>query len=222
MCFMNKELAMASSTVVTRHVQGSSIGWSFWLQWFLACLAGFVAGIPLFIGLGLLFGDTPGPVVGNAAAGVIHGAEFGIAQWLILRRQGHKVGWWVAASIVGFMIGFPLTKALFGELSSGLVVAAVEGGVVGAIVGALQWLVLRRRVAHAGWWVLASTLAWALSTVLGEAGALAAGEDFVADLLRVILGAALTGAGMVWLLRQAAYGAHADAAETTQTHRTQA
>jgi hypothetical protein len=84
---------MAASTAAARHVQGSSVGWRFWLRWFLACLAGFVVGIPLFIGLGLLFGDTPGPVVGDAATGVIHGAEFGIAQWLILRRQLHKVGW---------------------------------------------------------------------------------------------------------------------------------
>ena len=213
---------MASSAAVVRRVEGSSVGWSFWLKWFLACLAGFVVGIPLFIGLGLLFGDTPGPVVGNAAAGVIHGAEFGIAEWLILRRQVHKVGWWVVASILGFMIGFPLTKTLLGELSSGLVVAGVEGAVVGAIVGALQWLVLRGRVAHAGWWVLASTLAWMLSVVLGELGGLAAGVDFVADLLRVILGAALSGAGMVWLLRQAAPGAHHDAAEAPQIRRTQA
>jgi hypothetical protein len=35
--------------------------------------------------------------------------------------------------------------------------------------------------------VLASTLAWAFSALLGEVGALAAGVDFVADLLRVIL-----------------------------------
>jgi hypothetical protein len=121
-----------------------------------------------------------------------------------------------AVAVSGFaFVGFPLTKALFGELSSGLVIAGVEGTVVGAIVGALQWLVLRGRVTRAGWWVLASTLAWALSTVLGEVGALAAGEDFVADLLRVILGAALSGAGMVWLLRQPASGAHTDTAETT-------
>jgi hypothetical protein len=209
---------MASSTAAARHVEGSSVGWRFWLKWFLACLAGFVVGIPLFIGLGLLLGDQPGSaVMENAVTGVIHGAEFGIAQWLILRQQVHKVGWWVGASIVGFMIGFPLTKTLFGELSSGLVVAGVAGAVVGAIVGTLQWCVLRGRVAHAGWWVLASTLAWAFSALLGEVGALAADEDFVADLLRVILGAALSGAGMVWLLRQTVPSAYADATETTQT-----
>ena len=214
---------MASSTAAALHVEGSSVGWRFWLKWFLACLAGFVVGIPLFIGLGLLLGDQPGPaVVQDAVTGVIHGAEFGIAQWLLLRRQVHKVGWWVVASIVGFAIGFPLTKTLFGELSSGLVVAGGAGAVVGAIAGALQWLVLRGRVGRAGWWVLASALAWMVSAVLGEVGALAADEDFVADLLRVILGAALTGVGMVWLLRQTASGAHADAAETAQTGGTQA
>jgi hypothetical protein len=168
----------------------------------------------LFIGLSLLLGDQFRPaVVQDAATGVIHGAEFGIAQWLILRQQVHKVGWWVVASIVGFTIAFPLTKTLFGELSHGLLVAGGAGGVVGAIVGALQWLVLRGRVGRTGWWVLASTLAWAFSALLGEVGALAAGEDFVADLLRVILGAALSGVGMVWLLRQTASGAQVYAAE---------
>src|SRR5262249_41133445 len=127
-----------------------------------------------------------------------------------------------SASILGFRIGFPLTKTLFGELSSGLILAGVNDAVVGAIAGALQWLVLRGRVGRAGWWVLASTLAWMLSTVLDELGALAAGEEFVADLLRVILGAALSGAGMVWLLRQAAPGAQADAGETAHIRRTQA
>ena len=102
---------MASSAAVVRRAEGSAVGWSFWLKWFLACLAGFVVGVPLFIGLGLLFGNQPGSVVvENAVTGIIHGAEFGIAQWLILRWQVPKVGWWVAASIVGFMIGFPLTK----------------------------------------------------------------------------------------------------------------
>jgi len=209
---------MAPSAAVAMNVEGSPVGWRFWLRWFLACLAGFVVGIPLFIGLGLLFGDQPGPVVlQNAVTGVIHGAEFGIAQWLILRHQVNKMGWWVVASIVGFMIGFPLTKTLFGELSSGLVVAGGAGAVVGAIVGALQWCVLRGRVGRAGWWVLASALAWMVSALLGEVGALAAGVDVVADLLRVILGAALSGAGMVWLLRQTVPSTHADTAETTQT-----
>jgi hypothetical protein len=208
MRFMNKESCMAASTVVTRHVEGLPVGWRFWLKWFLACLAGFVVGIPLFIGLGLLLGDQPGSVVmENAVTGVIHGAEFGIAQWLILRRQVPKVGWWVVASIVGFTISFPLTRMLFGELSSGLVVAGSAGAVVGAITGGLQWLVLRGRVASSGWWVLASSVAWMISAVLGELGALAAGVDFVADLLRVVLGAALTGVGMLWLLRKAASGA---------------
>jgi hypothetical protein len=220
---MNKESSMASSTAAALHSEGSAVGWGFWLKWFLACLAGFVVGIPLFIGLSLLFGDQPSSVVmENAVNGVIHGAEFGIAQWLILRRQVPKVGWWVAASIVGFAIGFPLAKTLFGALSTGLLVAGSAGAVVGAIVGIPQWWVLRGRVTGAGWWVLASVVAWMLSAILGQLGAMAAGEDFVADLLRVILGAALTGAGMVWLLRQTVPSTRTDAAEMAQPDGAQA
>src|SRR5262245_23384632 len=87
--FINKESPMAVSAAAARHIEGSSVGWRFWLRWFLACLAGFVVGIPLFIGLGLLLGDAPGPVVGDAAAGVIHGAEFGIAQLLQKIRRAN-------------------------------------------------------------------------------------------------------------------------------------
>lgn len=49
--------------------------------------------------------------------------------------------------------------------------ATVMGLVLGLILGVPQWLVLRRAVAHAGWWVPANALAWACGMPLVFAGA---------------------------------------------------
>jgi hypothetical protein len=57
----------------------------------------------------------------------------------------------------GFTVGFFLTALIYLVLGAGLDLAfSFFGIVLGIGVGVLQWLVLRRRVSGAGWWVLAS------------------------------------------------------------------
>ena len=46
-------------------------------------------------------------------------------------------------------LGWVLGGGLIGEIG------------IGAVTGILQWIVLRRQVRQAGWWVLASTAGWA-------------------------------------------------------------
>jgi hypothetical protein len=105
-------------------------------------------------------------VVGVAAYAVP-----GAMQWLVLRRLLPRVGWWVLTSALGFF-GFIVAGATIFAISWGVAgriagvggVAAVELGAPigvivgtaagGAVLGAMQWLVLRRRVSRAGWWVV--------------------------------------------------------------------
>ena len=111
--------------------------------------------------------------------------------------QRTQVGWgfwlgWVLASTVGLAVGLAAGAALltiiaFSTLVGGSgidpLTSAMEGALLGASVGIAQWLVLRRKVSRAGWWVLASTVgAVLLVTVVGYG--------------------AITGGVMVWLLRQ--------------------
>jgi hypothetical protein len=63
----------------------------------------------------------------------------------------------------------------------------------------MQWLVLRRRIASAGWWVLASIVGW----VIGIAVFLAVGW-FVAWAVGFAVVGAITGGALVRLLRQPA------------------
>lgn len=39
----------------------------------------------------------------------------------------------------------------------------MAGATVGAVVGVGQWLLLRRKASQAGWWILASTLGYAVN-----------------------------------------------------------
>ncbi|MGB3714514.1 MAG: hypothetical protein WA996_08810 [Candidatus Promineifilaceae bacterium] len=85
-----------------------------------------------------------------------------------MKVKRSQVGWvfwlqWVVASTVGLFVGWMLAFVLLAL--SGIVLGlgdcdacdALAFGIgLGIGVGVLQWLVLRRRVSGAGWWVLAS------------------------------------------------------------------
>lgn len=77
------------------------------------------------------------------------------------------------------------------------------GGVVAAI---LQWLVLRRQLTGAGWWLVTSTSGWAIGVAVALLGGVSGGMAEV--MLAVgwaaggIVSGVITGVALVWLLRQ--------------------
>jgi hypothetical protein len=85
-----------------------------------------------------------------------------------MKAKGSQVGWgfwlqWVVASTVGLYVGWVLSFVLlaFSGIALGLEYCDACDGLafgigLGIGIGVLQWLVLRRRVSGAGWWVLAS------------------------------------------------------------------
>ena len=91
---------------------------------------------------------------GVAVGGAVAGALLGSAQQRYLRRLTLPADWWVLASTVGGAMGGAVASLIVDDA----MIFAVLFVVSGASVGIAQWLVLRRQVAQAGWWVLASTL----------------------------------------------------------------
>lgn len=196
-------------------------GWEQWFVWV------FASGIGTAVGLGLAFVaiDGVGPVA--SAAGV--GALTGGAQWLVLRKPIRRAGWWVPASLSGWAVGWAgglllctlLARAVNGAsrgqsildsmTESGILVAVL--GMIGTGVGLLQWLVLRRQVPQAGWWVPASALGWVVA--LPAWGMILLVSDVGGPFVAVAFGVALAGAGalagaangaitgiaLVWFLR---------------------
>jgi len=177
-------------------------GWGFWLLWVLASAVGLLAGS--FVGfLGGYGVEEILPNYGGAGMVTGVGAGVGILQWLVLRPRVSRSGWWVLASILGLAVaGFVSTAvALAGayEIPLGF---AVFGFVGGAMAGLMQWFVLRRQVSRAGWWVLASTVSWAVVGLVAE-GMIRRLLTFGVGLAGGVVGlGGVTGLALVWLLRQ--------------------
>jgi hypothetical protein len=103
-----------------------------------------------------------------------------------MNANQNNVGWgfwlaWVLANIMGFVIGallgITVAYGLFDRDGFDATIGITAGIVMGATGGCLQWVVLREKVARAGWWVLASTLGFAIT--LGELGAIGINENYV-------------------------------------------
>lgn len=225
---------MSSTTIQETR---SSWDWKLWFQWILANTVAETVGLggTLLIGILLLsnaektVGVIPAAVLAVLAGTLIEGTVVGTMQWLVLRRPLKSMRWrsWALATALGAFVAwtlgmipstFYLTGADTATTSttpmSDLMVyalAAAMGLALGAILGVPQWLVLRRYIPKAGWWVLANALAWMLGMVIVFIGTsfIPAGEIALQVALLLLLfvvaaGAtvgAVHGLALIWLLR---------------------
>jgi hypothetical protein len=94
----------------------------------------------------------------------IVGLLTGLLQYALLRRYLLRMGWWVWATTGGWLVGV-LLIVISGRLnfwtyeSFDIDLAFI---VLGLSIGAGQWLLLRRRLPRAGWWVGVTVLGWGL------------------------------------------------------------
>ncbi|MFW5943306.1 MAG: hypothetical protein ACOC9X_05615 [bacterium] len=185
-----------------------SIGWADWFRWLGLTVAGLVAGFLVFLVVGVTAGEymdehLPEFVFG-VVLGAIFGSAFGVAHWRFLRRYVPHASSWIPATIVAFALAaavvFGLLNPQNGDVS--LPLRLSHGLAVGLSLGLGQWLVLRSRVAGpAHLWILFSAGAWIAGELTGIALEGVA-EGPLALMATFLVGASLSGLGMVWLLRQ--------------------
>ena len=108
--------------------------------------------------------------------------------------------WWVVAGMVGWAAGWGVGWAVVEFLSTDIAVAGYVGVIAGVTVaGVLQWLVLRRQVAQAVWWIVASIVGGAV--VGGVIVAVGADTGFAAE------AAMARDVDVGWIVEAALYGA---------------
>ena len=186
----------------------------YWLSWMLATAGGWLAaywlgGLLSSIVLSFLQID-PATLSGSEtlpeslqipllilqlATLFVIGAAVGGAQWFILRRQLPQVGRWTLFTALGCLI--TVFAGPFALL------------LVGLGMGLLQWLILRSILNRTGWWAPVSVGAWVLGFIVGDL----AGRLLVSALVPAIaqmigytvvgiVGGAVTGALLLWMLRE--------------------
>jgi len=162
--------------------------------------------------------------VGGLIGLFVIGTVIGLAQWLVFRHHFKRAGWWwilvtALGWTVGYFVSWSLLEAIgwttFERFEAGMTTALVMCGTVAGIV---QWLLLRQEVPKAGWWIIANLAGWigsiaAIAILKGEVSlGLASVKGFEYGWVRIIfpyavmphdlLPGLLTGAVLVWLLRQ--------------------
>ncbi len=162
-------------------------GWGVYWGWYIPTEPKTLQAIPAVIAAGYL-----GVAVGVSVVGAL--------QWLALRRHVPRASRWLLASLGAAAV---VGGVVFGVGAFDAAVGWIAGvSVFGTVVGVLQWLVLRRQIPRAGWWVLASTVGWVAGMPVGDSvGPPGLGAVY----------GAITGTTLVWLLRQR--GGAADAQE---------
>lgn len=121
----------------------------------------------------------------------------GFLQYLLLRSCLPRMGWWIAATVLGwvlFAVVLFLSRPFTADLPPALtfVLAAVF---IGGSIGLFQWLLLRRRVDRAVCWILSSGIGWAVALLLTD-GAISS----VQEVLSVVVLPPVAGSIAWWLL----------------------
>jgi hypothetical protein len=145
----------------------SSFDWRFWMQWLLVTAFGWLLGWRL---LGL-----------EIVAGVV----IGLLQGVALIRVVPRPDYWMLASALGWAFSWFAVIA-----NPSLRFGGLGGAILGAGTGIAQWLVLRNWVHRAWWWIIISTLGWAV-----------AWSGTMGDILPGVIIGAVTGITLEMLLR---------------------
>jgi len=158
--------------------------WRAWWHWTVMVALGEVVGfgIPVLIGASAYALRLPESILHTAVivGGMGEGIVLGLAQWLVLRQYVPRLSAraWVLATGAGALLAWVIGMGVANvgptvwQRSPPLfiTVAGVLTVVFLLSMGGAQWLVLRRHVGHAGWWIAASALAWPLGVAVPVVG----------------------------------------------------
>ncbi|MFI8974498.1 hypothetical protein ACIGO9_16550 [Nocardia asteroides] len=194
-----------------------------WLRWVVLVTAGELLGFSIPALVATFTWDRPGvwPMVALLAAGAGEGAVLGMFQARALRPAIPDLGYraWVAATALGALVAWSVAMALTRAdvvrewpASRAIPVLCTGGAVVIAALGVTQWVVLRRYLTRAGWWIAATALSWAAGLTAfalftsplwhqGQPAGEIAAIGIAGGFLMAAVMAAVSGGFLSWLLR---------------------
>ena len=116
-----------------------SFDWALWFFWIMAVTWGWLIGSLILPGLTL----------------ILSGCMVGVFQWLVLQGRITRPWLWIVATSAGWIAGYFITLFMLPQEF-----AFLEGLVLGLTTGIAQWIILRRELYWAGWWIVFSIIGW--------------------------------------------------------------
>ncbi len=152
------------------------------------------------------FGETAMSIVVGGLFGALIGLGASGGTGLLLQGKGVNAARWISYSVIGSslggMIGFGIALGLFdAETMPEIVTGLVIGVSLGLPMGIGQWLALRQVGNGAGAWPVISTIAFVLALMVGVPLG-GEGRDWLSLGVTGLLAGAISGLGMMWLLRR--------------------
>ncbi len=91
----------------------------------------------------------------------------GTVQYMLLRRYLPRMGWWIFATVAGWLLGILLlvliNRFIWARAAFNLDFVFIT---IGLSIGIGQWILLQRRLPQAGWWILANVAGWGLLALI--------------------------------------------------------
>ena len=190
-----------------------SVGRGYWLAWFLASVLGY--GMGAILGFSFIYNLSPKDTFDatrGIISGIVMGATGGYFQWVVLNERISGAGLWGLASALGFGLAMGTIMPADSGENNAMAGVMILGSVFGLVSGILQWLILRRKVPGARWWLLANllgSLVGAFASLIAVAISETGNWGLAVMAFGLLFGAgngAITGAALVWLLRQSSSG----------------
>ncbi len=185
------------------------LGFIFLIKWILNNVFALAVGLFLYIVFGMMsrFDMESSHVisVGDILGGISLGIVVGFLQSTQLKPWLSSRPWWIIASI----LGWPFAMIWFDNPIQEINLLILFKYVLPLIVGIFQWLVLRRLIRRAGWWVLWSYFGLILSFFVLDylSGRFANASNtiypfamFIPIVLFPIPYSLITGTGLLWML----------------------
>ena len=127
----------------------------------------------------------------------IIGLLTGLFQYTLLRRYLSHMAWWIAATLLGWLMPFVtgyFIITIFAQKNDTFFIM-LGMLLIGATIVVPQWWMLRQRVRYASWWILAHGFGWCMTGLLN----FVTSEPFPV-LLAIALMPAIASGFSCWLL----------------------
>ena len=122
-----------------------SFDWALWFFWIMATTWGWLLGGFILPGLTLL----------------TSGFMIAVFQWLVFQGRISRPWNWIIATVIGWTAGYFIALFILPQE-----LETLTGMIIGLTTGIAQWLILRRELHWAGWWIVFSAMGWTTGLTL--------------------------------------------------------